>query len=226
MLHEHGIPPPFAFVYDEFWQIFRSLEPFLSHVLGAGYRMLPDLWVWYVLPSNRASGWVPHRDRVVPTLQPDNTPNSLTVWLPLTAATPLNGCMYVLPAAYDPDLHNPGVSVGSKFHFTDENVQNIRALPAPAGSLLAWNQALVHWGGRASDLGTAPRCSIALQFQRGDVPALEDMLLDPHVLPSLEERVGLIGRLITVFSGFLSFPPEVRVLATALEWKYWRAMRR
>jgi hypothetical protein len=221
-LHTCGIPPVFAFAYDEYWQIFRSLKPFLSNVLGGDYRMLPDLWAWFVPPSNQAAGWVPHRDRAVPTLQPDNTPNSLTVWIPLTDATPLNGCMYVLPARFDPDLHTPSVSAKNEFFFAGENVQNIRALPATAGSLLAWNQSLVHWGSRASDLGAEPRCSIALQFQRGDIPPLESALRNPHTLPSLHERIGLIGRLITVFSGFLAFPPEVRLLARALEWKYWR----
>lgn len=221
-LHHRGIPAVFAFVYDDYWQIFRSLAPFLAAVLGDGYRALPDLWAWHVVPSNAAAGWVPHRDRAVPTLQADNTPNSLTVWLPLTDATPLNGCMYVLPAPFDPDLHRPGVSAKNEFHFSGDQVQNIRALPATAGSLLAWNQSLVHWGGRASNLGTNPRCSIALQFQRGDVPPFEKPLLDPNVLPSFHDRIGLIGQLIAVFSGFVPFPPETRMLARALEWKYRR----
>lgn len=47
----------FAFVYDELWQAFRSLSEFLSHVLGPGYRALPDFWVWHVNPSDDAVGW-------------------------------------------------------------------------------------------------------------------------------------------------------------------------
>jgi hypothetical protein len=53
-LHERGIPLPFAFVYDEFWQLFQRLSGFLETVLGTGYRALPDFWVWYVQPSEES----------------------------------------------------------------------------------------------------------------------------------------------------------------------------
>ncbi len=220
-LVDRGIPPPFAFVYDEYWTVFQSLSTHLTAVLGAGYQMLPDIWAWYVKPSNDASGWPPHRDRSRAALDADNTPQSLTVWLPLTDATPLNGCMYVLPARYDPDLHATTVPEGGIYRLAGADLQNIRALPAPAGSLLAWSQALLHWGGRASHLATTPRCSIAAQFQRGNLPPFEHPLLDPHVLPTFPARIGLIGQLICAFSGFLTYPAEIRLLATALKWKYW-----
>ena len=220
-LAARNIPPPFAFVYDEYWRIFQSLAPFLSSSLGADYRMLPDIWAWYVRPSNEAAGWKPHRDRYSPTIGADNTPRSLTVWLPLTDTNPLNGCMYVLPAHHDPELHTPVMPANGDYQFSGDSLQNIRALPATAGSLLAWNQSLLHWGSRASPLGTHPRCSIAAQFQRGDHPALETPLLDPLTPPSFEQRIGLIGHLICVFSGFLTLPPEIRILGTALKWKHW-----
>jgi len=50
-LHERGIPLPFAFVYDQFWQLFQRLSGLLETVLGTGYRALPDFWVWFVVPS-------------------------------------------------------------------------------------------------------------------------------------------------------------------------------
>lgn len=225
-LHERGIPPAFAFVYDDFWQVFRSLAPFLSATLGQDYRMLPDLWAWYVPPANEAAGWKPHRDRSVATVTADSRPTALTVWLPLTDATPLNGCMYVLPAHLDPGLQASIVPETGEYNFAGDVLQNIRALPAPAGSLLAWNQSLLHWGARASRLGSHPRCSIALQFQRGDLPPFEAPLLDPHTLPTFHERIGLIGHLIRVFSGFLVLTPEMRCLGAALDWKFWgRAAR-
>jgi len=218
-----GILPAFAFVYDEYWHIFQSLSAFLSAALGPGFQMLPDLWAWYVPPSNEAAGWQPHRDRSGAAIRPDNSPDSLTVWLPLTDATPLNGCMYVLPARHDPNLHAVTLPENGVFQLAGESLQNIRALPATAGSLLAWNQALLHWGGRASHLGAHPRCSIAAQFQRGDLPAFERPLLNPQAPPSFAERIGLIGHLICGFSGFLALPAELRVLAAALDWKHWRA---
>jgi hypothetical protein len=224
-LHARGIPPAFAFVYDEYWRIFQSLALFLVRVLDENYRVLPDLWAWYVPPSDDAAGWVPHRDRPRATFAVDNRPNSLTVWLPLTDSTPLNGCIYVLPAHHDPDIRRSEAIVDHQFSIPGDRLQNIRALPAPAGSLLAWNQSLLHWGSRASRLGSGPRCSIALQFQRGDLPPFEKPLLDPAALPSFHDRLGLIGHLIVGFSGFLSFPPELRMLATALRWKYWAGRR-
>src|SRR2546423_14031681 len=63
-LHERDIPLAFAFVYDEFWLLFQRLRGFLENVLGTAYRALPDFWVWYVTPSDEATGWSPHRDRV------------------------------------------------------------------------------------------------------------------------------------------------------------------
>lgn len=225
-LFDQRILPPFAFVYDEYWLAFRSLAPFLACVLGDDYRALPNLWAWYVPPSNHAAGWTPHRDRSVPTIGDDNRPLALTVWLPLTDTNPLNGCMYVLPAHLDPGLRNPAVPENGEYHFSGDRIQNIRALPATAGSLLAWNQSLLHWGSRSSNLGAQPRCSIAFQFQRGDRPAFETPLLDPTALPSFQERLGLIGHLICLFSGFLTLPAEMRILGTALDWKYWRGAGR
>ena len=32
----------------------------------------------------------------------DGSPKSLTTWIPLSNATALNGCMYIVPALHDP----------------------------------------------------------------------------------------------------------------------------
>jgi hypothetical protein len=222
-LEDAGIPHVFAFVYDEFWQVFRSLEPFLQAVLGPGYRMLPDCWAWYVRPSNQAAGWKPHRDRPATVLDADNTPHSLTVWLPLTDATPLNGCIYVLPAHWDADIRNAATVEPAEFQLAGEALQNIRALTAPAGSLLAWNQLVLHWGGQASERAREPRCSIALQFQRGDREPFATPLLDPRELPPFYSRLGLIGRLLRGYTYFQKLESvELKCLAAALDWSYWR----
>lgn len=221
-LVDRGIPPAFAFVYDEFWLVFRSLDPFLQQVLGPGYRVLPDCWAWYVKPSNEAAGWKPHRDRPGSTLDAQNTPNSLTVWLPLTDATPLNGCIHVVPAHWDENIHDPVAAEPKEFRLVDRKLQDIRALPAPAGSLLAWNQLVLHWGGRASARAAGPRCSIALQFQRGDLAPLATPLLDPHALLPFRSRLGLIGRLIRGYSYFQTADSlELKGLAAALDWSFW-----
>lgn len=213
-LFEHGIPLPFAFVYDEMWQVFQSFAPFLSAVLGADYRALPDFWVWHVSPSEASTGWGPHRDRVQPSLDPDNSPHSLSVWLPFTDATPLNGCMYVLPAHLDDRF------VERRWDGEGNNVvynpQNVRALPATAGSFLAWNQAVLHWGGRGSSLAATPRISAAYEFQRADRPAFNNPLLDPARVPTFTERLGLIGKQALQYRHMYPLTDEFAAIATAL----------
>lgn len=213
-LHERGIPPVFAFIYDEAWLTFRSLAPFLGRVLGDDYRVLPAFWAWYVAPSESSAGWAPHCDRSNSELRADNSPDSLTVWLPLTEATPLNGCMYVYPFHLDNRPSGGAVLEGVQ-------LQHIRALPATPGSLLAWHQRLLHWGGRASQLATTPRCSLALEFQRGDLAPFESPLIEPGAIPSFSARLGLIGKLMCKYESFQRIDsPELRALAVALNWKF------
>lgn len=209
-----GIPLPFAFVYDELWLAFQGVSRFLSAALGADYRALPDFWVWHVNPSEGAAGWGPHRDRVQNTLDYDNSPHTLTMWLPFTDATPLNGCMYVLPAHLDDRFRQ------RRFDGTDNNVvynpQDIRALPATAGTMFAWNQAVLHWGGRGSRLGTAPRISAAFEYQRADRPAFNTPLLDPGRVPTFTERLGLIGKQVLQYRHMYPLTDDIAAIATSL----------
>jgi hypothetical protein len=220
-LHENGIPPVFGFVYDEFWQIFRSLAPFLTVVLGHDYRLMPAFWAWYVEPTDAAAGWIPHTDRPGANIPADNMPDSLTIWLPLTRATPLNGCLYILPMKWDENFHRRNTQEGTETVLRGAQLQNIRALPAPPGSLLAWNQALFHWGGRASKMGTEPRCSISVEFQRGDRPPLAPPLIDPAEIPPFHSRLGLVGHMLLAYARYHGFnAAEMQILAVGLEWKY------
>jgi hypothetical protein len=211
-LHAAGIPLAFSFVYDELWLAFQGLSRFLTAALGEDYQALPDFWVWHVNPSEKATGWGPHRDRIQNTLDIDNSPHTLTVWLPFSDANPLNGCMYVLPAHLDNRfVERRWDGEGNN---TVYNPQDIRALPATGGSMLAWNQAVLHWGGRGSRLGTAPRISAAFEFQRADCPAFNSPLLDPHRMPTFEERLGLIGKQVLQYRHM--YPLSEDVAATAI----------
>jgi Phytanoyl-CoA dioxygenase (PhyH) len=217
-LFQRGIPLAFAFVYDELWLAFQSLSRFLTVVLGESYQALPDFWVWHVNPSENAVGWGPHRDRVIPTLEADNSPQTLTVWLPLSDATPLNGCMYVLPAHLDERFKQ------RQWDGTDNTVvhnpQDIRALPATAGSMLAWNQGVLHWGGRGSRLGSAPRISAAFEFQRGDCRPFNSPLLNPGRLPTFSERLGLIGKQVLQYRHMYPLSDDVAAFATSLSQRF------
>lgn len=213
-LHKSGIPLAFAFVYDEFWQAYQTLTPFIEAVLGAGYKALPDFWVWFVAPSEGAAGWGPHRDKVAPTLDRDNLPHTLTVWLPFSDATPLNGCIYMLPAHLDDRFRKRDWSGEGNNVVTQP--QNIRALPATAGSMLCWNQAVLHWGGRSSRLAAAPRVSAALEFQRGDKPPFNTPLLDPKKAPPFRQRLGLVAKQVLQYRHMYPLPSDVAKLAENL----------
>lgn len=213
-LVERKIPLPFLFVYDEPWRAFQAVSAFLSATLGEKYRALPDFWVWHVAPADGNMGWGPHRDRVQPTLDGDNNPYTLTVWLPFSDATPLNGCIYMLPAHLD-DRFKRRVWDGEGNNVV-HNPQDIRALPAKAGSMLAWNQAVLHWGGRASRLAKEPRVSAAFEFQRGDRSAYNQPLLDPAVIPPFARRLGLIGKQVLQYQHMYPLTPDVAAVAQSL----------
>jgi Phytanoyl-CoA dioxygenase (PhyH) len=217
-LNQRGIPLAFAFVYDEFWQAFQGVSHLVEAALGPGYKALPDFWVWCVLPSEASLGWGPHRDKVTPTLDRDNSPHSLTVWLPFSDATPLNGCIYILPAHLDERFKR------RVFSGEDNNQvrspQDIRALPASAGSVLAWNQAVLHWGGRASRMAEGPRVSAAFEFQRGNKPAFNTPLLDPKKLPPFRQRLGLIGKQVLQYKHMYPLSEDLARLAETLSQRF------
>ena len=127
-LDKHGIPTPFAFLFDEFWLLFAKLKHLIEAQLGPGFFMLPDFWVWYVDPARDGRGWSPHRDKGYKSLREDGSPKSVTVWIPLSEATTLNGCMYLVPADRDPTY---GTENDREWKFA---YPDIRALPAQAGT--------------------------------------------------------------------------------------------
>lgn len=184
-----GWPTPYAVVYDEYWQMFQALQPLFASILGANYKQVPNFWCWYIDKTTLSRGWGLHRDRPsVNTVSPDGLPTTLTVWIPLTDATVLNGCIYVLPANLDPNFPDYLQS------FEVPDIANMRALPAQRGSVLGWSEGVLHLGSRSSDRANNPRVSISFTFQRGDVNPYETPLFDPLVLPSFEERLAFIGQ--------------------------------
>lgn len=207
---DQGLPPLFAFVYDAPWTAFAQLAPIIAPILGEDFRALPDFWCWYLVPNADARGWLPHRDRPG-TVRADGTPNTLTVWLALTDATVDNGCIYVLPKAFDPRYGTSAAPV-----IGIEDVQNIRALPAAAGTALGWDQQLWHWGARSTRHAQGPRVSIACEFQRADVHPYNVPLLDVCAPPPFEERLRLIGKQLRQYTHIAPLAPEISRLAARL----------
>lgn len=211
-LRSKGINPSFVFVYDEFWTISRQLNRLLAPVLGETYQQLPDFWAWYLDPQREDAGWRPHRDRIHgDTVYPDGMPKSVTVWLALTDATPLNGCIYMLPAHLDADYFN------FKTRDTNVNAHGIRALPASAGSLLMWNQRVVHWGGTSSTRTNEPRISLAIEFQRADVPPFNSPLIKaPEALLPFDIRLMLIAKQFTQYHHMYKLSSELAELSNKI----------
>ncbi len=78
-LVQQGLPPVFAFVYDEFWRLRQRITSLLTAIFWEGYLQLPDFWAWYLPPSDGYAGWGQHRDRQTKMLCPDGMPTSLTI---------------------------------------------------------------------------------------------------------------------------------------------------
>ena len=212
-----GWPTPFAFVYDEFWLVFCRLSRILSAILGDDYKQLPAFWAWYVETSNTDQGWKPHRDNLTGTLLPDGMPKCVTIWIPLTDAIPLNGCMYIVPANRDPN-YSRNVQQGEKF--TQISYQDIRALPGKVGSIFCWNHEVFHWGARSSERAPHPRISLAFEFQRAEVTPYKIPLLDPDHVPSFNQRLGLIGKQILQYQHMYPLSEEIAEVATELQDNY------
>jgi hypothetical protein len=197
------VPPVFAFVYDEFWSLFHFLHPLVGQIIGQDYFRLPDFWAWHIDPKTSESGFKPHRDKGPRALFEDGTPKSLTVWIPLTDANPLNGCMYIVPANLDPLYKNPVPGPLSV------DLQNIRALPGKAGSLFIWNQAVLHWGARSSSRAEGPRISIAMEFQSSSVPVMNSPISRPSENLSLKMRLKLISKQILQYQHMYTITPAI-----------------
>lgn len=209
-LSSKGLPLPFSFIYDEYWCLFLRIHKLLEGLLGEGYFRLPDFWTWLIDPQKNESGWRPHRDKGYWSLFPDRTPKAITVWIPLTDSTPLNGCMYLVPADRDPTYGTPD----------DKNwlhqPADIRAVPAEAGSLFCWNQAILHWGSHAANRVVEPRISLAFEFQSGNAEVFNQPLTKPLEIPRFESRLRLIGKQIVQYKHMYPLKPEVEVMANAL----------
>lgn len=209
-LVQMGLPAPVAFLFDEFWVIFKKLNNVAASVLGVGYFRLPDFWAWHVDPQKQESGWAPHRDKNYETLNSDGSPNSITFWISLSISTPLNGCMYIVPA-------NKDRTYGTKNDGTrDFDLTSIRALPAAPGTLFCWNQAVLHWGSQCSEYETTPRISVAFEFQSKAVKPYNQPLMDPRSIPSFEYRLKLIAKQILQYQHMYPLSENVKSVANEI----------
>ena len=69
---------------------------------------------------------------------------------------------------------------------------------------------------RSSIHATTPRISVGLEYQRGDLPAIEEPLVDPLHPPPLARRLGLIGKAILTYERMRETPRAHLALAERL----------
>ncbi len=216
-LRNAGWPAVFSYVYDEFWAVLRtpSMIRLLSSHLGAGYFQTSGIWTYRVDPQQNASGWAPHVDS-------SDDAERLSIWIPLTDATIDNGCMYVIPQNHvPPELplsYLDWTSVSARELNT--LLHNVTPLPARAGSVLGWNNRLIHWGGRAAEVATHPRLSIAAEFlHEGTKPRRSELPVFDNNLPGFAVRLRVIGQAVLSYEKFEPGMRRYRGLATKLvEW--------
>lgn len=189
---EAGFPSALAAVYDEYYNLFNGLETVFAPLLGDDYLFLTQgVWAFYVEPGDDIrtlwTAAAPHRDRMAPDARTmaHDVPSILTLWIPLEDVTPDQSCVYVVPAPYDEGFYTGARDVRPE----NFRLQDIRCLPAKAGSVLGWSSHLIHWGSRASRFAERPRMSVTMYFQRRDVPLWHPFLIDPAQPSSFLDRL-------------------------------------
>ncbi len=188
-----GFPPMFALVYDVFYEAFVHFDSILAGILGPGYKLVPNFWVYHIETSDHGKGFEPHRDAEYEnTIDSNGMPTVLTIWVSLTDATPLNSCMYLVPANRDPQYTAAIKDLNTKA--TQFALEDIRALPTKAGTVSCWDQYVFHWGSRSSKRAKSHRISYAAYCQRGDMPLIDDVVIDIPSVLDFDTRLALICR--------------------------------
>ncbi len=202
-----GAPAVTAFLFDPMWQLLAELLPIARAALGGEVAIVDAFWAWKLVPGDR--GWPPHRDSPgYAWLDDDESPAAISMWVPLTDATTRNGCMHVVPAYWDYEYRNPS-SRGEISH-----QQYLRAVPAAAGSVLAWTHALLHWGGACAP-GASPRLSTSFELTR--VGAATRYKTHPaDWRPSLDERVVLLDEQLAQYTHMHDLDGEQRAAIAAI----------
>lgn len=202
---EAGLHPIYISLYDEYWQVLRNLSAVMDPVLGRDYLALGDFWCWCISPETTPSGWGAHRDYQFKdnATREDGRPMLVTAWLPFTDTDPMNGCMYLIPQNRDPFIPKQLEKTGFR------NPQDIRALPAQAGSILAWNQYVQHWGAHSTKWAKTPRIATGVYLQSRDVaPYVGKPIHFDRPLP-FQHRLGFVASNILNYHMHHTYPQQV-----------------
>ena len=189
-LRAHGLHPAFLYVYDETWFALEALRHRLAPLLGATFDVLSDVWAWHIDPRIDRGGWSLHRGWSEDVRDPQGNPGLVNAWIALTDATERNACMHLVPLDRDPhyphDLGNLG----------DLERQGI-AVPAAAGTAIAWDANVAHWGGTCDPSFDAPRISMSFTLWTNRRIALDRPVLPPRL--TFSQRLDLIAEQFEIY---------------------------
>jgi hypothetical protein len=114
-----NISPFFIWMFDEPWQLLGSLWADAEELLGGPCVLEPTFAAYHLNPklARQANGkyvgtnfGLPHRDYTFTDSHMANgKPKILTMWVPVTAVTSENGCMYVVPKEFDDNYDKDSV---------------------------------------------------------------------------------------------------------------------
>lgn len=185
-----GWPMVFSFLFDEFWTLLEApkLRAFLTSILGEQYQPTARFLVNYVPAMPGGSGFAPHVDG-----GPDHT---VSCWMPLTPASPDNGCVYVIERT--PASMNLVNEFKTAETFSNKQMMlllsHARALPMNPGGFLAWQPDTIHWGGMFRR--GAARLAVSWEFMgphhENIDPVLPLALQPDQPLPAFADRLRWI----------------------------------
>lgn len=206
-----------SFVYDEYWQVLRtpSLLKLLPKTLGEKYKAMPHAVIHYVHPETGA-GWSPHVDF-------SDRDDRFTIWYAISDATIDNGCMYAIAQdRVSPELLQKWLKMEDLSHKEAKILlQSARALPVDAGSILAWEGKVIHWG-TISSLNVEPRISLSMVYLRENIDPLKDEvpLLSPTEMPTFAQRMLTVAKAINYYKIHVLVLNKYSELAKKIELNY------
>ncbi|MFT5007124.1 MAG: hypothetical protein ACI861_002051 [Paracoccaceae bacterium] len=203
-----GLPAAFIGVYDEVWSIIAQMNNVLDGIFDGKSQMVPDFWASHTVSNaSLAAG----RRRAGNGVYSDGTPKNVTVWVPVTDATPDNGCVYVVPAGQDRNYGKPNPERA------DASLSGIRALAANAGDALIWTGETYNWQARPDRYGEdGPLMSLTWEFQCSKSKPLEGMLIDSFPYVPFETRLALLARQMPLHRREFSANPVWRAVQQTL----------
>ncbi|KAK3277237.1 hypothetical protein CYMTET_14745 [Cymbomonas tetramitiformis] len=231
-LEGKGWPAVFIFMYDEAWHLIDGIWDHVEAIMGGPCVLEPSFTAFRLSHKKSADGekyignnfGLPHRDySYAEALATDGSTQLLSVWFPLNDITVDNGCMYVVPKEFDGNFerdhayeHKQVVTQGGVkgTEFLHFGLAGVRPLPAAAGSILAWQSNVIHWGSSCSSRGAHdPRTSLAFVFRRdfsNPDPECPPLRRDQLNTLTVSERIRFVTRTIAYFKHWYTIPEAMK----------------